>query len=184
MNLKKEQDPAEKRREYMRLYQQERRAKERREKLTGGGSKLKSSRSVTRRRTSTVLVPENDDLLALDEVYRLGYEAGATAITKAAEAMKDLQVRDLSVSDLKRLVETGVRLLEVCSPALGEEVDEEESLIFTDEMLGDDDAIDAVDQILTISAKKTEQIGDRARELTEGRGSGQELPGGICEGSQ
>lgn len=189
VNLKKDQDQAAKRREYMRQYQRERRAAARKAALTGsqgGQQNLKGSRSVTRRRTTSVLsVPDADELTALDEVHRLGYSAGASAIAKAAAAIESCNPDGLNVSDLKRLVEVGVRLLEVCSPALSEEVSEEESLIFTDEMLGDDDAIDAVESILTISAKQSQQIeAAGSADIAEGCGSGEELPGGLREGGQ
>lgn len=176
MNLKKETDPAEKRRAYMREYQRKRRAEKRLAKMNGQEvASVKATKKVTRKRTRTVL--DDESLLPLAEWDSMGYQLGTVALNKAAEALACIVPQELGPLDIKRLVDIGVKLRTHCGASIGTEETDEEQLIMCDKVLGDDQAIDGINAVLRASAR--DELNEADRQAT-----GSELPSRVCSSNE
>lgn len=186
MDLNREDDPAKQKREYMREYMRARRAKEKLEAMSGGGGKPKATtqKTIVRKRTRQVIDVDTSDLIPLEEADKLGYQIGTRALSVAMLALESLDeaVREgfqLRTEDIKRLADIGLKFRREFGAALAVEESEEEQLIMTAEVLGSDDAIDGLNQILRATAVAELQIDETGRQ--EARA---ELSGGICESGE
>lgn len=153
MNLRKETDAAEKHRTYMREYMRKKRAEEKLAKMNGNQAspKVRATKTVTRKRTRTIL--DDPSLLPLQEWDTMGYQAGTLALEKVLSALQSVEPDELSSVDIKRLADVAVKLRTHCGHAIGTEEAEEESLLVTDEMLGDDAVIDHINGLIKATAR-------------------------------
>lgn len=143
-------------REYKKHQMRERRAREARGKPAGGtaaNARAKALASVTT--TRTVYDGPLDLIQRLEHFDRRSLSVGERMLEIAEKALAELAMSEdaLDVLDIKRLVETGLKLKERSAEKLTKEEERTEQAIFvTDDIIGNPEALMAAQKLLTYSA--------------------------------
>ena len=166
MDIQKD-DSVEKRREYQRVYKRKRRAEEKLAKLGGKApNTISGVKKITRKKTSVHLPEYLDDLPPLDQVHRIGYQAGVEALTKVAAAIGEIQPEGLSVLEIQRLSNVANQLITSCAVAGAEET-EEEQIVMTRDVVQDESKIHHVHALL-IAGVEDQEILSLGSDVEEG----------------
>lgn len=158
---------SQKQREYQRAYRRRKRAEADLGKLTERPS-VTRTRTAEASKTTTIKTTRVES--GLDQVQRLEdldlqlYDFGSVAILKARKALDTIEPEELSVLDLKRLAELGVKLRNLAAERIEQrEVTEEQRIILTETVMADPEALMHSQELLRLSAAadlKTDDFGE------------------------